>query len=87
MAHQRQILEQAQATYRHVLRDGTFGELMDGTRDPASHEHLFAMVQTMHSRGLAKRLGEDYWTMAVIDEAHHVPAASFQAVLRCLRPS
>lgn len=87
LAHQRQILEQARATFRHVLRDGTFGELMDGTRDPVSYEHLFAMVQTMHSRGLAMRLGGDYWTMAVIDESHHLPAASFQAVLRSLRPS
>ena len=87
IAHQRQILEQARATFRHVLRDGVFGEVLDGSTDPAGHEHLFAMIQTLNSRDLVGQLGGDYWTMVIVDEAHHLPAASFQAVLRNLRPS
>jgi superfamily II DNA or RNA helicase/HKD family nuclease len=87
IAHQRQILEQARATFRHVLHDSSFGELLDGSTAAGSHEHLFAMIQTLSNRRLVDQLGGDYWTMAVVDEAHHLPAASFQGVVRGLRPS
>ena len=87
IAHQRQLLEQARATFRHVLRDGAFGEVLDGSTDPSAHEHLFAMIQTLNSRNLVDQLGGNYWTMVVVDEAHHLPAASFQNVVRSLRPS
>ena len=87
IAHQRQILEQARATFRHVLRDGSFGDLLDGSTESTAHEHLFAMIQTLNSRDLVRKLGGGYWTMVIVDEAHHLPAASFQAVLRSLQPS
>jgi superfamily II DNA or RNA helicase len=87
IAHQRQILQQAQATFRQVLRDPDFGELLDGQTTPSAHDHLFAMIQTLHSRSLVAQLGGDYWQMAIVDEAHHVPAASFQAVVESLKPS
>ena len=87
IAHQRQILEQARTTFRQVLRDSTFGELLDGLSQPSSYEHLFAMIQTLSSRDLVKTLGADYWAMAVVDEAHHLPAVTFHAVARRLRPA
>jgi superfamily II DNA or RNA helicase len=46
IAHQRQILEQARATFRQVLHDPNFGELLDGQSDPSGYEHLFAMILT-----------------------------------------
>lgn len=87
IAHQRQILLQAQATFRQVLRDPNFGDLLDGQTAPGAHDHLFAMIQTLHSRNLVAQLGQDYWQMAIVDEAHHVPADSFQAVVRSLAPT
>lgn len=87
IAHQRQILEQARATFRQVLRDSNFGELLDGQTQPSAYDHLFAMIQTLSSRGLVEQLGPDYWTMAIVDEAHHLPAASFQSVIRSLEPA
>lgn len=86
VAHQRRILEQARDTFRQVLRDGSFGEILDGQTRPASHDHLFAMIQTVASRGLVRQLGAEFWTMVVVDEAHHVPAPSFDALLREVRP-
>ncbi|GAA4400562.1 DUF3427 domain-containing protein [Quisquiliibacterium transsilvanicum] len=86
VAHQRRILEQARDTFRQVLRDGSFGEILDGETRPASHDHLFAMIQTLSARQLVQKLGAEFWAMAIVDEAHHVPAPTFDALLRELRP-
>lgn len=86
VAHQRRILEQARDTFRQVLRDGSFGEILDGQTRPASHDHLFAMIQTLASRRLVHKLGADFWSMVIVDEAHHVPAPTFDALLSEVRP-
>jgi superfamily II DNA or RNA helicase/HKD family nuclease len=86
VAHQVRILQQALDTYRQVLRDSSFGDLLDGQTSPRSHDHLFAMIQTLDRRGLVTRLGAGYWRMVVVDEAHHVPAPTFDAFMREVRP-
>jgi superfamily II DNA or RNA helicase len=87
VAHQRRILDQALATFRQVLRDSNFGEVMDGNNSPASYDHLFAMIQALHARGLVGQLGANYWWMVIVDEAHHVPAPTFDAFVRQVQPS
>lgn len=86
VAHRVQILKQAIATFRQVLRDPSFGELLDGYNEPTQHTHLFATINTVHSRGLVSQLGADYWRMVIIDEAHHLPANSFDQFVRAVRP-
>jgi superfamily II DNA or RNA helicase/HKD family nuclease len=86
VAHQRQILQQAMDTFRQVLRDPNFGELLDGQTQPASYDHLFAMIQTLSGRALVNQLGANYWQMVIIDEAHHLPANTFDAFVREIRP-
>ncbi len=47
VAHRKEILEQSRTTFRHVLRDGSFGELwVDGQR-PERWEHVFASIQSL----------------------------------------
>jgi superfamily II DNA or RNA helicase len=87
VAHQLRILQQALDTYRQVLRDSSFGDLLDGQTMPRGHDHLFAMIQTLDRRGLVARLGAGYWRMVVVDEAHHVPAPTFDAFMREVRPA
>lgn len=87
VAHRIQILKQAIATFRQILRDPSFGELMDGYNEPTQYEHLFATITTMHSRGLVSKLGQGYWRMVIVDEAHHLPANSFDQFVRQVRPS
>lgn len=77
VAHRKEILEQAQATYRYVLRDPSFGELMTGTHDPDVKEHLFTTIQSALARDLLAKQGPDYWRIVVIDECHHIAAKSF----------
>jgi superfamily II DNA or RNA helicase/HKD family nuclease len=86
VAHQRQILQQAMDTFRQVLRDTNFGELLDGQTQPASYDHLFAMIQTLSGRSLVSQLGANYWQMVIVDEAHHLPARTFDAFVREIRP-
>lgn len=87
VAHQRQILLQARAVFQQVLRDPEFGEMLDGNNQPANHEHLFAMIQTLSRRNLVGMLGAQYWHIVIIDEAHHLPAATFEAFVRSVEPT
>jgi hypothetical protein len=81
-----EILAQALATFRHVLRDGAFGELLAGGSEPASPDHLFATIQSFNARRLMDQLGPNHWDHVVIDECHHAPAASYRAVVGEIRP-
>lgn len=86
IAHRIQILKQALSTFRQVLRDPSFGELMDGQNEPRGHEHLFATINTVHSRDLVEKVGGTYWRVVIVDEAHHLPAKSFDNFMRQVRP-
>lgn len=86
IAHRIQILKQALATFRQVLRDPGFGELLDGQNEPTQYQHLFATINTVHGRKLVADLGADHWRVVIIDEAHHIPANSFDQFVRGIRP-
>lgn len=86
VAHRIEILRQALSVYRQVLNDSNFGELLDGNHRPDNTEHLFASIFTLHSRGLAQTLGADYWHMIVIDECHHIEAATFERFTSEIKP-
>ena len=86
LAHRREILEQAQATFRHVLQDGAFGELLTGQDQPIRFEHLFATIQSAVAGRLIERFGADHWRHVIVDECHHVPAASYQSIVPRLAP-
>lgn len=86
VTHREEILRQALRSYREVLRDPQFGELLVGGAQPTSHAHLFATVASVTSRSLVATMGADYWHMVVIDECHHLAAASFDAFAIAIRP-
>jgi len=86
LAHREELLRQARTSFRHILRDGSFGELLTGSERPERATHLFATIQSFARSDLSSRLGADHWKYVVIDEAHHAPADSYQAVLARLRP-
>lgn len=86
IAHRSQILLQALSTFRQVLRDPAFGELMDGENSPAQYEHIFATINSVHSRGLVSQLGSHFWRMVIVDEAHHLPANTFDQFINSVQP-
>ena len=85
VAHRREILEQAQHTYRSVLNDPTFGELYVGGAHPTRWEHVFASVQSLVNYG-PERLPVDHFDIVVIDEFHHASAKSYELLLSHLCP-
>ncbi len=86
IAHRREILEQAQLTFRNVLRDANFGELLVGPYSAGRMEQLFCSVGMLNSRSLWTQVGSDFYDYIVIDEAHHGTARSYQPIFQHFNP-
>lgn len=87
IAHRVEILRQALRTYREVLRDPSFGQILSGDYSLDSPDHLFTTIESLHSNSLLDRYGDDYWHTVVFDECHRIAAASFDSVARQVKPS
>ncbi|MEQ9460449.1 MAG: DUF3427 domain-containing protein [Phycisphaeraceae bacterium] len=85
IAHREEILRQALGTFRGILRDQNFGDLLVGGERPEQHDHLFCSIQSYNSRGL-HQLPPDRYDYVVIDEFHHAAAPSYQRLLERIRP-
>jgi superfamily II DNA or RNA helicase len=86
IAHRKEILEQALRTYRDVLKDGSFGELLVGGSQPITRKHVFASVQSITRAEELARWARDHFDVVVIDEFHHAEAASYRRVLDHFTP-
>ena len=87
VAHREEILRQALRTYREVLRNPEFGDLLTGTRQPEQMDHLFATIDSLTTRNLVASLGPQHWHTVVVDECHRLAAERFDAFARAIRPS
>lgn len=86
VAHRQEILRQAQAAFRAVSRNSNFGELWVGGEQPEHYRQLFASIQTLNNQLADLSLSPDYYDYIVIDEVHHIAAASYRAVLEHFSP-
>jgi len=87
VAHRAQILRQALRTYREVLRDHSFGEILTGGLQVAQYDHLFASIDILTSRDLVERLGSAYWHTVVVDECHRLAADRFHRLVTSIQPT
>lgn len=87
VAHREEILRQALRTYREVLRDPEFGDLLTGSHQPERWDHLFATIDSVTSRDLVATVGADHWNTVVVDECHRLAADRFDAFAKAVRPS
>ena len=87
VAHREEILRQAMRTYREVLREPEFGDLLTGNHQPERWDQLFATIDSLTSRDLVVTVGADYWHTVVIDECHRLAADRFDAFAKAVRPS
>ncbi len=85
VAHREEILKQALGTFRHALREPTFGELWVGGSRPQRFEHVFASIQSLDAAGLA-HLASDHFDIVVVDEFHHAAAPSYTRLLDHVKP-
>jgi superfamily II DNA or RNA helicase/HKD family nuclease len=86
VAHREEILRQAMRTFREVLRNGSFGELLLGGSQPESFDHLFATIDSVTSRRLVAQLGAEHWHTVIVDECHRLAAERFDAFAGAVRP-
>lgn len=86
VAHREEILKQALRTYREVLRDHSFGELLVGGSELEHFDHVFATIDSVTVRNLVARCSADYWHTVVVDECHRLAAERFDTFVTSIRP-
>jgi DNA or RNA helicases of superfamily II len=82
VAHREEILRQSLSTFRQVMREGTFGELLVGGQTPTEWRHVFASIQSLTNI----ELDPTRFDMVIVDEFHHAAAATYTRLLNSLRP-
>ena len=86
VVHREEILTKSRMTFRHILRNQNFGELLVGHYKPESLERLFCSIQSLNSNDLCRKLPADYYDYIVIDEFHHAAANGYQELLEHFTP-
>jgi len=86
VAHRKEILQQAQATFQGILRDNNFGELWVDGLEPEKYNCVFASVQTLNNHISELSLSETYYDFIVVDEVHHIAAKSYRPILQKFKP-
>lgn len=86
VAHRKEILQQALATFRQILGDPNFGELLVDGLKPNAWNHVFASVQSLRPNVLGE-LGKHHFEHLIVDEFHHAEANSYRALFELLTPN
>lgn len=86
VAHREEILRQALHTWRAVLRDPEFGELLTGGSRPEHFDHVFATIDSLTSRQVIQEMGAGYWHTVIVDECHRLAANRFDAFVTAIQP-
>ncbi len=85
VAHRREILEQAEKTFRQFHPGKTTGFLYSGHRDTDA-DLLFASVQSLRQENILDKIASDRFDYIVIDEFHHAAAGSYSRILEHFKP-
>lgn len=88
IAHRKEILEQAQDTFRAVLKDHNFGSFWADGNEPGSYSEVFASVQTLNNRleSFSNTHSKEYYDVVIFDEVHHIQANSYRKILDYFKP-
>ena len=86
VAHRDSILRQSRDMFRHVLKDGAFGEVWFSGERPDRWEHVFASVQSISAADFGN-IDPSQFDVVIVDEFHHAAADSYAALLDHLQPT
>lgn len=86
IAHRKEILEKSLETFRYILKDQNFGELLIGGNEPDNYDNLFASIDSLNSKKLITKTPKEFYDYIVIDEAHHIAAESYQKIVNYYEP-
>ena len=86
VAHREEILKQSLYTFRAVLKDANFGDLLVGSHVPDAIDHLFISIQSFNARDFASGTPADFYDYIVVDEFHHAAAPTYAKLLSYYHP-
>ncbi|GAB3049264.1 DUF3427 domain-containing protein [Virgibacillus ainsalahensis] len=86
VAHREEILKQSRDTFRAILKDFNFGDLLVGGSNPSSMDHLFVSIQSFNSMKIHERITKDFYDFIIVDEFHHAAAKTYQTFLSYFEP-
>jgi superfamily II DNA or RNA helicase len=86
VAHREEILKQSLDTFRAILKDPNFGDMLVGSNQPSSIDHLFVSIQSFNSKKLYESTTSDFYDFIIVDEFHHAAADSYQKLLSHYQP-
>jgi len=86
VAQREEILKQSLRTFRMILKDPNFGNLLVGGSVPEAIDNLFISIQSFNSTRLYERTSEDFYDYIIVDEFHHAAAESYQKLLGHYKP-
>ena len=87
VAHREEILRQSRDTFRVILKDANFGDMLVGGYQPESIDQLFVSIQSFNSKKLHEKLSSDFYDFIIVDEFHHAAAKSYQDLLTYFEPN
>lgn len=86
VAQREEILKQSLSTFRGVLLDPNFGDIMVGGNTPEQIDQIFISIQTYNSKQMYNLTKSDYYDYIVVDEFHHAAAPSYKKMLEYIKP-
>lgn len=86
VAHREELLKQSLYTFRAVLKDANFGELLVGSYRPECIDHLFFSIQTFHAQDFAAKTAPTFYDYLIVNEFHHAAAPTYQKLLDYYQP-
>ena len=86
LVHRGQLARQTKRSYEKVFAASvSMGLVGDGSRDYDA-DYVFATVQTLNREEHLLRYEKDAFDCIILDEAHHVPAATYQKIMKHFTP-
>ncbi len=86
IAHRKEILVQARATFQGILKNNNFGDLWVDGMVPNNYEFVFASVQSLNNKLIDISLSPDFYDFIIVDEVHHIAASSYRPILNYFKP-
>jgi len=85
VAHRSEILQQSLVTFRTIMRQGSFGELLVGGNRPTEWKHVFGSVQSLSKIDL-EQINAHAFDLIIVDEFHHAGASTYEKILNHFEP-
>ncbi|MBE6015869.1 MAG: DUF3427 domain-containing protein [Lachnospiraceae bacterium] len=86
LVHRGQLARQSRKSYKKVFSKSVSMGLVGAGYDEYDSDFIFATVQTLSKESHLFTLKEDAFDAICLDEAHHVPAATYQRIMNYFKP-